>query len=221
VILFCYPEPDTTLALPLPTLCATLRGQPTIPRLAARLTVGKAPWELIETDRKAVHPPVNLTLTVTNVGTANTFLAADAVTLTLHFDRPGLDEVDARDFDGYESENSGVGEGKGKTEKEKERDGGMPGTAIGPGPGEERTVMGVGMEAGMRCSLPRANTLEARKFQLMVGETARFGPIRIPADGATRVWGAWSIRRQGGFETVTGDIAPTTLTAAGRQDDEE
>jgi hypothetical protein len=215
VILFCYPEPETTLALPLPTLCATLRGQPTEPRLTVHLTVRKAPWELIETDRKAAHPPVNLAVTVTNTGTANTFLAADAVTLTLHFDRPGLDEVDPRDFDGYDSEYVGMRE-NGPEEEAKPIQNPAEGTV--PSPANQETGRLVG---GMRCSLPRADTLEVRKFQLLVGETARLGPIRVPADGATRVWGTWSIRRQGGFATVTGDIPPTALAASAGQDDGE
>jgi hypothetical protein len=191
VILFCYPEPDATLALPLPALCAALRSQHTDPRLTVSMKTRKAPWDLIETGKPTAHPPVNLSVKVTNVGDGNSFFATDAVTLTLHFDRPGLDELDARDFDGFETAYSG------KMQSDKSR--------------SDLDSIEAGRE--LQCSLPRADTIRVRKFQLRAGETARIGPIRVSGDGATRVWGTWSVRGPGGFDTIQGEIPPAKLVA--------
>jgi hypothetical protein len=96
VILFRYPEAGESLTLPMPALAAAVKGEPVRPDLRVRVTSVAAPWELIETQRAATRPPRELTVTITNVGTANTFLRSDALTVTLHFDRPGLSEIRMR-----------------------------------------------------------------------------------------------------------------------------
>jgi hypothetical protein len=181
VILFCYPEPETTLALPLPSLTAALVGKPTQPDLKVQLAAHRATWELIETGGNA-RPPIEVNVTVTNRGNANTFFASDALTLTLYLDRPGLEEVNPRDFDNIQS-----------------------GYANLQAPGEHTAAR------WEQCSLPRANLLRLTRFQLSVGETAHIGPISIPAGGATRVWGTWRARSQNGFDVLHGDIAPYEL----------
>jgi hypothetical protein len=182
VILFRYAAPGDTMALPLPAIAATLRGQQAQPNLRVQFKATPAPWELIETGQKASRPPVDLTVTVTNVGAGSTFLAPDAVTLTLTFDRPGLDEVSTRDFDALEAFYA------------------EPSSAGAPG-------------SELRASIARANVLRCRKWQLAPGESARIGPIHIPADGATQVRAAWSATDAGGFTVLHGDVGPIALTA--------
>ncbi|HZO91814.1 MAG TPA: DUF3142 domain-containing protein [Chthonomonadaceae bacterium] len=182
IILFRYPESVGAMTLPLPALAAAIRGETARPSLRVQIKAASAPWELIETGRDAARAPIDLTLAVTNTGTATTFLAPDAITLTLHFDRPGLEEADPRDFDSLEAFFDGQS---------------RPASSAAVPP--------------LRASLPRANGLRLRKFQLAAGETARIGPIRVPADGARQVWGAWSATGPGGFNVVRGDIPPTPL----------
>ncbi len=103
VILFRYPEPAELATLPLPSVLAVLKGETPQPQLRVQFHVKPAPWELIETGRHATRPPADLLVTVTNVGSASTFLAPDAVTLTLVFDRPGFTDIAPGGFDSVEA----------------------------------------------------------------------------------------------------------------------
>jgi hypothetical protein len=172
VILFRYPEPEETQTLPLSALTAVLRGEKATPQIETKVTATVSPWETIETGRSSGRLPVELMVRVTNTGTAASFAAPDAVTVTLHFDRPGLEEMEAHSFDGVE--------------------------------------MFAG-DAHLRSSVSRANVARLRKFHLAAGETAKIGPIRLRADGPTRVWGEWTVRGEGGFETLRGEIPEMRL----------
>jgi hypothetical protein len=142
--------------------------------------VKPAPWELIETNRAAVRPPADLTIRVTNVGSASTFLATDAVSLTLSFDRPGFDTIAPGQFDAVEA--------------------------------RLQTDPAAPFETALRSSLARANMLQCRKFHLAAGETAVFGPIRLPADGSTQVHGVWTAKSPGNFTLLHGEVPLTILT---------
>ena len=103
VLLFRYPEPNELATLPLPSLTATLAKKPCLPDLRVQFRVKPAPWSLIETGHSAARPPADLFVTVTNVGSASTFLAPDAVTLTLRFNRPGFEDILPGGFDAVET----------------------------------------------------------------------------------------------------------------------
>lgn len=171
VILFRYPEPEGTMTLPFPSLAAAIRGEKAAPRLNVRFRTASAPWELIETGSSPKNAPSEVTVYVTNAGTASTTLATDAVTLTLTFDRAGLDEASKGDFDALES-----------------------------------------FAGDARASLHRANTLRVTRLHLAAGETAKLGPLHLPANGATTVRGAWTATSAGRLETLHGDIPATPLT---------
>ncbi|HLV81000.1 MAG TPA: DUF3142 domain-containing protein [Chthonomonadaceae bacterium] len=187
VILYRYPEPDETATLPLPTLAALLRGETPQPQLKVQLKAATAPWELIETGRTAARAPLDLTVSVTNSGSAGSFLAPDAVSVTLLFDRPGLEDIALRDFDTCE-------------------------TFYRDAPDSASSASAT----AMRASAARANGVTFRLDYLAPGATARIGPIRIPADGATKAQGYGSIVGAGRFTIVQGVIPPTDLTALAR-----
>lgn len=67
-------------------------------------------------------------------------------------------------------------------------------------------------EHAVRSSALRANLLRFQKSSLAPGETARIGPIRIPADGATQLSGHWTLVGPGRLQTYRGDIPSTDLT---------
>jgi hypothetical protein len=180
VILFRYPEPGELATLPLPTVLGVLRGERAQPELRVQFQVKPAPWELIETSRSAAHPPSDLTVRVTNIGNASTFLAPDAVTLTLRFNRPGFDAIAPGQFDAVEAR--------------------FQSDPTAP------------FETALRSSPTRANRLRIRKFHLAAGETAVFGPIRLPADGSTQVDGEWTAKCPGDFTLQRGAMPPMALT---------
>jgi hypothetical protein len=182
VILFCYPEPEGTLALPLPALTSAIAGKPTAPNMKVQITAQRPTWRLIETGASDAHPPLEISVAVTNVGNAGLFFAPDGLTLTLYLDRPGFEEAIPHDFDNIESGLIDLQAAKG------------------------------GSESGwQRCSLPRANLLQLKRFELAPGEMARIGPLSIPPGGATRIWGRWEARSQNGFDLLRGDVPSVTL----------
>ena len=91
VIIFRSPEPDEIMALPLPTLSAVLQGHEPQPVIHAGVKIKPLPWELREADRGDL--PSVLTVSLTNTGDTDTYLSDDAVTLTLHFDAPGVEAM--------------------------------------------------------------------------------------------------------------------------------
>lgn len=67
-------------------------------------------------------------------------------------------------------------------------------------------------ETALRSSPARANLLRCQKFHLAAGETAVFGPLRLPADGATQVQGEWTAKSPGNFTLLRGTLPATALT---------
>jgi len=183
VILFRYPEPGELATLPLPSVLASLRGEHSQPDLRVQFHVKPAPWELIETNRTAARPPAHLSVSVTNIGNASTFLAPDAIEVTLIFDRPGFDSIAPGQFDAVEA--------------------------------RLQTDPAAPFDSALRSSPARANLLRIRKFHLAAGETAIFGPLRLPPDSATQVHGEWTAKSPGNFTTLHGTIPPTVLTPGG------
>lgn len=182
VILFRYPEPEELATLPLPTVVADLRGERPQPDLRVQVRAKQTPWELIETERAASRPPKEVTIRVTNVGHASTFLSRDAVSLTLVFDRPGFTDISPGQFDSVDAR-------------------------LGTDPNAS-------FDSSLRSSPARANRLRCLKFHLAAGETAVFGPLRLPADGATEVHGEWTAKSPGSFTLLHGVLPPTALTPA-------
>jgi hypothetical protein len=181
VILFCYPEPDGTQAVPLPALSAALTGRSANPDLKVRIAIRRSSWDLIETGVRDRRRPAEIFVSVTNVGNSDTFFAPDAVSLTLTFDRVGMEEANPNDFDSIDAAYVELSNGKSGHET-----------------------------AWQSSSLARANALRLRRFHLAVGETARIGPILAPTD-ATEIRGVWAVRDPNGFDTRSGDIAPVKL----------
>jgi hypothetical protein len=70
-----------------------------------------------------------------------------------------------------------------------------------------------GSPGGMQASLRRANVLTFTAPAIRAGQTLKLGPILIPADGATKMRGTWSVNGVGGFETIRGEIPETILGA--------
>jgi hypothetical protein len=109
------------------------------------------------------------------------------VTIALYFDRPGLDDVEAGDFDAVETF---------LTE--------TPSSSQIRNPKSE-------IRNGLRASPRRANLVQFRKFHLAVGETAK-ARLRISADSATKIWGTWRVKGAGGFNVVSGEIEERELS---------
>jgi hypothetical protein len=95
VTIFRSPAPGESMALPLPTLQAALQGREPHQEICVKVKTARSPWAMIEGHGGATSPA--LTVSLTNAGDASSFLSADAVTLTLHFDVPGMD-ADPGDF---------------------------------------------------------------------------------------------------------------------------
>ena len=90
-ILFRYPQPGEGVTLPLPTLAASVRGEPvTAPTLKLGLRTRRhAPWTVIEAGPAAETPGTDLFVDVTALGAFGTTVAPDAAVLTLRFPTPG------------------------------------------------------------------------------------------------------------------------------------
>jgi hypothetical protein len=66
----------------------------------------------------------------------------------------------------------------------------------------------------LRSSLRHASMLRFKKLQLLPGESARIGPIRILSDGATSAYCEWRCLGTGGFHTYSGRTASFKLEPA-------
>jgi len=103
VILFRYPEAGEPSTLPLRAVASTLAGRKPRPNLSVTVSSAAAPWAVVESGKKADRVPHDATISVTNTGDAGTFIANDAVTLTVQFDRLGFDAVDRGEFDSVQT----------------------------------------------------------------------------------------------------------------------
>jgi|GEM_PF-964265 len=103
VILFRYPEAGEPSTLPFTTIAATLAGRMAAPKLKVTISATAAPWEVAESGRKVQRVPHDVTITVTNIGDAGTFIAKDAVTIRLQFDTVGFDTADPGAFDSVQT----------------------------------------------------------------------------------------------------------------------
>ena len=88
VILFRSPAPEEIMVLPLPALSAVLQGYESHPAIHVKVKTSRAPWGMIEGN--AEDASLAVTVSLTNTGDASSSLSADAVTLTLAFDAPGV-----------------------------------------------------------------------------------------------------------------------------------
>jgi hypothetical protein len=66
-------------------------------------------------------------------------------------------------------------------------------------------------EPANRSSLPRADGIRLRAAALAPGESRTAGPFIIPHGGPTRIRGTWRAALPGGFDTVVGEIAETSV----------
>lgn len=103
VILFRYPEAGELSTLPFQTIAAALNGRKAQPNLKVTISSTAAPWEVVESHRKVKRVPHDVTISVTNIGDAGTFIAKDAVMIRLQFDVVGIDAVDPGSFDSIQS----------------------------------------------------------------------------------------------------------------------
>lgn len=100
VILFRYPEPGDADTVPLESVAAVLRGETPHPSLSLSASVASDPWQVIEAagdEDERVSRHVELWLK--NTGTSGGFPGPDTLTVTLHFNRAGLEEVASGSFD--------------------------------------------------------------------------------------------------------------------------
>jgi hypothetical protein len=191
VILFRFPEPSERTTLPFSSLESALGGRPAAPDIRVQIKSSSSPWEIIETGSRAARPPQEVMVTVENRGNAATFFASDSVTLTILFDRPGFELPPT--FAGAETLR-----------------------IDGPFDAPAATTLN-GMPAAMAlndalaASPARANVLRIRRPIIGPGERIVLGPIRIPADGATRARAFWTARGFDGFDQLTGELPVANL----------
>ncbi len=181
VLLFRFPEAGEAATLPLRSLASAWRGERSEAAIRVEVQVRSAPWELIDTGRKASRPPFDVSLLVTNTGSASTYLAPDALRVAIGLDRPGAADVSAGSADTVDA-------------------GYVPGLKEGGA-----------TTGGLSSGVLRGNVFRFSRLRLAAGETARFGPIRVPADGATKLWGEWSAIGTSGFARLHGEIPVTPL----------
>jgi hypothetical protein len=103
MILFRYPEPAEISTVPLSAIAAAIQGKPAAPQLRVHVNYRQAPWEGIEGPSASQSRPVDVTVSVTNSGTSSTFIARDALLLTLVVDRAAIEDITATGADGIET----------------------------------------------------------------------------------------------------------------------
>ncbi len=109
IILFRYPEFGEPSTLPFQTIAAALAGRKARPNLKVTISSTAAPWEVVESNRKVKRVPHDVTITVSNVGDAGTYIAKDAVMVSLNFDSVGIDTVEPGGFDSVQTLYSDAG----------------------------------------------------------------------------------------------------------------
>jgi len=100
IIIFRSPEPLEIMALPLPSLSAALKGRVPRPALYVKVKTTRSPWGMIEGHGE--DAALAVTISLTNTGDAASCFSSDAVTLSLHFDAPGI-EIMPGDFEHIEA----------------------------------------------------------------------------------------------------------------------
>ena len=198
VILFRYPEADSAMTVPLEGIATVLTGKPARPEIEVRLkpTRSKETLSLIDSGDKADSTGIDLAITVTNKGTANTFLAPDTVVIAVCLDKPGF-ETDA--VDTIEQGRDGIASyfvadferlwnetGKLKADVQTER---------------LNEIL-----SSYRCNPTRANTVLVSLPCIAVGETIRAATLHLPSKHPQRVRAFWRVRSPGGYETSNGAV---------------
>lgn len=102
-ILFRYPQPGEASTLPLSTVAAAIRGDAMRPEIKVSLEPKAAPWELLDSGVSPDRKPMDIAVKVTNIGNANTFIAADAVTINLALVEATTTETTVRGADSVDT----------------------------------------------------------------------------------------------------------------------
>ncbi|HVT10668.1 MAG TPA: DUF3142 domain-containing protein [Fimbriimonadaceae bacterium] len=98
VVLYRFPEPGETTALPLESIVAAIRLEPKTVDFGIEMRARSVPYALIG-ERRASSVPRELHLKLTDVGNVATETAPDALEALVEFDRPGIGDVAPGDFD--------------------------------------------------------------------------------------------------------------------------
>lgn len=98
VILYRFPEPGETTALSLESIDAAIRDQPRTIDFAVDMRARSVPYALIG-EESAATVPREFRLQLAEVGNVGTETAPDALQVVLEFDRPGIGDIAAGDFD--------------------------------------------------------------------------------------------------------------------------
>lgn len=103
VILYRFPESGEAMSLPLASIANALHSKPA--KIDAKISFKSRsePWSLIGTGAKASTPPYQVKLMVTATGDAPTTASHDAFELVVTLDSPGLEGIEAGDFDKVET----------------------------------------------------------------------------------------------------------------------
>jgi hypothetical protein len=99
VVLFRFPEPGEQATLPLRTVRAVVQGVPASPQFTLDHTLKREPWDAIEGSEAPEGIQSAYKLRIRNLGEASTSVRPDALEVTLRLDEPGLETLDASDFD--------------------------------------------------------------------------------------------------------------------------
>lgn len=99
MILFRYPQPGEVSTLPLCAAAAVLRGEQPRPDLHVVLRPKPAPLEMLDSGVTPDHRPIDVAVTVSNTGSAGTFIGPDAVTITLVLENAAIEEIAVRGAD--------------------------------------------------------------------------------------------------------------------------
>jgi len=179
MILFRYPEPAESSTVPLSAISALLQGRPATPQLQVRMKCNLAPWESIDSAAQSPLSPVDVTVSVTNVGSSSAFVGADAVSVTLTLNRAAIEDISSAGSDSIETlfqqDNASAS------------------------------------DPPIRASMSRANIIRIGRISLAAGETQVLGTLRLRAEAGANVGGNWTARCPGGFDSVSGVIAPVAL----------
>ncbi len=98
VVLYRFPEPGETTALPLESLAAAIRHEPSEIDFRIDMRAQSVPYALIG-ERRAASVPRELRLKLTDVGNLATETAPNALEVLAEFDRPGIGDIAPGDFD--------------------------------------------------------------------------------------------------------------------------
>lgn len=98
-ILYRFPEPGESMALPLASIRDALANKPPKIEVVPGFKVKTEPWALIDGGSDAERPPRQVTLTLDAIGNTPSQADRQAVEIFVTLDRPGLEGVATGDFD--------------------------------------------------------------------------------------------------------------------------